>query len=390
MSLRISSVIGVSLLLGGFSAVLGDEPVGDGKTAEPANAAPPRVNLRYVGLKNRTPVAISSLEKGELAKSAGALQFDFPANSFPSDGLDQEFLTFCCEPYVPIASGVSYPFAVEPFGSPTHFGLPGNEAGTAQADRRRKYVRELYGRYYQDTLADPDLANPAFQIALWELIAEPDFPEGPVPFHLFGGSFRSPVPWAESPDAVRRAQRYLESLTGDDSSFDRNPALKDLELVRLTGIAAGDVAAPQSQIALRRHLRPPAQGSDASVGGGSGSGLGRLAGGAGSPLGGGGGGGGGGLLGGGGGNTVANDPLVPPGTNPIDTGGGGGGAGPLDPDPNPPIVDPPVDPPPVTPPPVTPPPNPVPAPPGVVLGLTAFAFLGTRRLRSLAGRAVGK
>lgn len=363
-----------ALLLVGFAA-LADDPPAD-------KPPPPRVRLFYRELLNGTPFPFTLTGKGDFVKPAGALRFEFPEKSFPSDGLDQEFKTYCAEPFVPIVSGKAYPFAVEPFGDPAHFGLPDDDAGRRTAEFRTALIRELFGRFYAETLTDPATANPAFQVALWELIAEPEYPTGPTPFGVFSGAFRTTAAPAEAADFTKRAEEYLAALTGDDSAFANNPDLKDLDLVRLTGLPDGDAAAPESQVTLRRRPSVPAAGSDAPFGG-SGTGLGRLAGGGGPAGGGGGGGGGGGFPGGGttGGGGFTNGPLDP-GTG---TGNGTGTGGPLNPgdpgDPNPPVVVPPVDPPPVT------PPNPVPAPPGVVLGLVAA---GAFALRRLAGRASGK
>ena len=347
----------------------------DAPAEKPEKTPPPRVKLRYVELRDRTPFAFAVQGKGEFLKPAGALHFEFPERSFPSDGLDQDFRTFCAEPFVPIAAGQTYPFAVEPFGDPAHFGLPDDEAGQKQAAKRTRLIRELYGRFYQETLSDPALANPAFQAALWELIAEPTFPEDGKAFSLHAGAFRAAHPAAEAPEFVQRAEQYLSELTGDDASFDRNPALLHLELVRLTGLSEEDVAAPESQLALRRRLRTPASGDGSLLSGGGGSMLGRMAGGGGAPAGGGGGGGGGF---GGGGPGFPNGPgdLIPPGN-----GGDNNGSGPLDPTTPTAPEKPPVDPPPVT------PPNPVPAPPGAILGLAAA---GAFAIRTLAGRRSGK
>lgn len=352
----------------------------DAPTEKTEKTPPPRVKLRYVDLRDRTPFAFTFQGKGDFTKPAGALHFDFPERSFPSNGLDQDFQTFCAEPFVPITAGQTYPFAIEPFGDPVHFGLPDDEAGQKQAAKRTKLIRELYGRFYQETISDPALANPAFQVALWELIAEPNFPDEGKSFSLHSGAFQAANPAAEAPDFVKRAEEYLSELTGDDASFDRNPALLHLELVRMTGLADGDVAAPESQLVLRRQLHAPASGDGSLLGGGGGSMLGRMAGGGGAPAGGGGG-GGGGIGGGGPGLTPFPNDLIPPGN------GGGGPIDPLDPldplDPTKPTTpeEPPVDPPPVI------PPNPVPAPPGLLLGLAA---VGAFTIRRLAGRGSGK
>ena len=67
---------------------------------------------------------------------------------------------------------------------------------------------------------DTTPSAPAFQVALWEVVQEPTIPEGPLPFNLFAGAFRANYPnEAESPEYVQLAQKYVQSLTGDDSIF---------------------------------------------------------------------------------------------------------------------------------------------------------------------------
>ena len=55
----------------------------------------------------------------------------------------------------------------------------------------------------------------------------------------------------DSPEYVQRAQRYVQSLTGDDASYNENPVLAGQNLVRLTGLKSGTNAAAQSQLSLR-------------------------------------------------------------------------------------------------------------------------------------------
>lgn len=374
----------------------------------------PVVTMRYKELTNREEFKFAVANRGEFTKPVGDMNFEFPQGLAPAAGLAAEQRTFCIEPLVPIVAGRLYSFDVGPINTPASYGLPDTPEGKVAAERHATYLRELYGRFYADTLEDNKVATAGFQAALWELAGETQVPDGPMPFSLFTGAFRASYPVeAVAPEYVRTAQRYLQNLTGDDSPFREAKALQGLELVRLNGLVGADGLTPQSQLALRA-----APGDLAGAGGGNGAG-----GGAGgfapnvSPVGAGFGGGGGGAPlgplggrggvpggGGGGGGFGGGFPVTAVGTTgPIVTpvsGAQPGGTSPQEstdsvtnpPPIRPPQVVPPVPEPPITVPPGTPTPptdtptppdgNPVPAPPAVILGLIGVAGLWTaRRLR---------
>jgi hypothetical protein len=261
-------------------------------------------------------------------------------------------------------------------------GMADQDKAELAAQQRALYVKELFGRYYQDPTqkaVNPDEAL-ALQVALWEVVQESEPAQGPPKFDLFAGDFQADYPPADAPAYVTLAQSYLSSLTGDDAAFYENADLRGRELVRLQGIpavttaggfggllaAAGSVA--QSQFALRyAGGGAPAGGGLASALTGTGGGLAGLGGPGGlggGLLGGPGGGGAGALLGGGGGGGGA------PGTG-ITTPPGSG------------ITTPPVNTPPVVTPPVNGPETPgtpVPAPAGLLLGGIALGTFGAWRL----------
>lgn len=374
----------------------------------------PTIRVHYRELLNRQPFSFDMNENGRYKKPAGQLSFTFPENEFPSEGLDEAFRTYCAEPLVPIYAGRDYTFTVEPFGKPSDFDLPDTEEGRATAARRTAFVRELYGRHYVEsgTGAESDIGAPAFQIALWELLREQEFPEGPKPFNLSTGTFRAALDDKEvTPAHVQRAQEYLDDLTGDDAPFIDNEFFTGMELIRLEDVESMNGMPIQAQILPRTTPISSSGGLGeiaglGSLGGlGGGGGLGSGLGMAGAPMLGGGGTGGGGSGGGRGGPGLGL-PLGGGGVPGNNNGNGGGNPGPqigVDPPPTnpptnpptvtpptekPPVDPPPVDPPPVDPPPVDPPPpKPVPAPPGVVLGLVAgVALLGRRfQTRKSAG-----
>ena len=180
-------------------------------TAQDAPAVPrdvpaavsPTVLLRYRELTNREELRLVSAEQ-KFTKSVGDMTMEFPTGVFPSAGIDPAVRTFCVEPLVPMYAGEVYPFAVDPVGKPAAFGLPDTPEGVAAGERRGRFLRELYGRFYNDVTADPKLNAAAFQTALWELTQETEVPDGPMPFSLFTGTFRGDYPAeAEAPAFVR-------------------------------------------------------------------------------------------------------------------------------------------------------------------------------------------
>jgi hypothetical protein len=381
----------------------------------PAPAPQPTVLLRYRELTNRQSFAF--VQAGQKhTKAVGDMTMEFPDGALPAAGLDPAVRTFCVEPLVPMYAGEVYPFQVDPLGKPASFGLPDTPEGVAAGEKRARFVRELYGKYYSEVAADPATNAPAFQVALWELTQETEVPDGPMPFSLATGTFRADYPnlEADSPAFVRTAQRYVQNLTGDDSAFASNQALANMELTRLTALRpVGGAAAGQSQLALRTAAPVAGDGADALALGGPGGGLGGIptgvggrsglaGGGLGGPAVGSPGGFGGGGIGGFGagtpvttatGTTSPGTTTAPGNSGPaaptttfiptiptapgIETGGSSGG----------PSTRPPEFPPPTNPPEgenTPPPPQPVPAPAGLVLVGVAAVALGLRRLRRTA------
>ena len=291
-------------------AGLGRAPVA-GQT--PDENARPVISMRYKELTNRDEFKIAIANRGEFTKPVGDMKFEFPQGFVPSAGLAADQRTFCIEPLVPMFAGRQYDFALGPVNDPVSYGLPDTVEGKAAAERRAVYLRELYGRFYADTTEDNKVATDGFQAALWEIAGESQVPDGPLPFNLFTGTFKANYPVeAEAPEFVRTGQRYLQSLTGDDSSFREANALQGLELVRLTGLVGADGLMPQSQLALRA---APGDLAGAGGGNGAGGGSGGFAPSA-SPI------GGVGIGGGGGGS-----PILPLGGRGGGSPGGGGGFG---------------------------------------------------------------
>ncbi len=135
--------------------------------------------LRYRELTNREEFKFTIADLGGFVKPVGDMNFDNPLGSLPTAGLEPELRTFCVEPAVPIYAGQVYQFAVEPVNLPKNYNLPDTPEGRVAAQTRANYIRELYGRYYGDTLQDPKISAPAFQVIKSCRAYTPHFPLPP-------------------------------------------------------------------------------------------------------------------------------------------------------------------------------------------------------------------
>lgn len=331
--------------------------------------------------------------------NAGVFRWEVPASEFGTQGFDRNFTGYCAEVLVPIVADKTYRFRTNDLYAPANYNLDGvaKEKVNDAANRRTRYILELFGRHFHDPIgkgASTDEAL-AFQVALWEVIQESEPADGAPKLNLFDGDFQANYPKAEAPAYVTKAQTYLDSLTGtDDALFYSNPDLSGRELIRLQGIDNAEGVVAQSQFALRFKnggiggggLSRPLTAGGGGFGGGLGGGLG---GGRGAGGGFGGGSGGGGFFSpgvgngqtipttppvGGGGNTTPppGNSTTPPGILPPNTGNK---VPPVN-QPNPPGPNPPG-----------PNPNPVPAPAGLLLGVIALGTVGTWRFGARALKA---
>ncbi|MFM8271891.1 MAG: hypothetical protein ACKODX_06095 [Gemmata sp.] len=367
-----------------------------------ANGQEPALEVFYSKLEPKAKEQFKYKWKGQdRVCTAGVFRWEVPTTEFGTQGLDRNFAGYCAEVLVPITADKLYRFqtnniyAIENYNvaganaradrtvwdwllGQQHAALPDDAAGRA-AERRTKYILELFGRYFHDPVlkaVDTDEAV-AFQIALWEIIQESEpVVDGALKLDLFSGDFQANYPKDGAPAYVTRAQAFLNSLTGtDDALFYENPDLRGRELIRLKGIENAERVVAQSQYALRFKGGGGVGGgafARALTAGGSGFG-GPPVGGASGAGGYGGGYGGGAVLGGtpGNGNTYN----TTPGDITINKPPNGGPDTPIPPDPPPPD------------PPLPPPSNPVPAPAGLVLGAIALGTLGTWRLTSRAQKS---
>ena len=121
----------------------------------------PDLTLRSRELAGRQELKFVSKAAASV-KPAGLLNWDFPPAGFATVGFETAPQTYCIEPQVPVVPGTEYPFRIEAFGQPRDFGLKDDDDGRKAAARRTKFVRELYGRYYPDSVKDP-AAQAAFQ-----------------------------------------------------------------------------------------------------------------------------------------------------------------------------------------------------------------------------------
>jgi hypothetical protein len=340
----------------------------------------------YQGLSPRADFAFKW--KGEAnSRSVGLLNWSVPGDRVSTGNMGRDFRTFCAQTLIGVTAGETYKFEINLPEMTAGYGLKDDEDGKKEALYRTAYIRELFGRYYVDAINPnkPDEGR-AFQIALWEIInegelpANKDFPAKTSPFDLYKGTFQANYPPpTEIPVYVARAQAMLVPLTGDENQYYANPDLAGYRLVRMNGL--GTIANPnevvQAQFALQKVEGGIGGGGAAVAGGGiAGSPF------AGVPLAGGGGAAGGGVGGGsgGGGGLIAGTGSGNNGSTSTTTTTTTG---------SPPTnntVIPPVGQPPETP--QNPPPtitqfsenNPVPGPPGILLGFVGLAALGGYRV----------
>jgi hypothetical protein len=171
---------------------------------------------------------------------AGTLHWEIPTTVLATGGLERKFDSYSADPLLSLRVGNQYKYDFGPLGRPEVLRATPDEAGKELAARKVRYVHELYGRYYPDpqkSVAELPEIRAAFQIALWELICETDVPDGPMPFHLYTGTFRADYPEpTTAPAPVQLAQEYVQSLTGNDQPFYDHPLFGGSEIVRLDGL----------------------------------------------------------------------------------------------------------------------------------------------------------
>ncbi|MFO0938795.1 MAG: hypothetical protein U0798_20010 [Gemmataceae bacterium] len=230
------------------------------KPARPDAAAPDHVffdggviQATYRELSGRRDLVFTAQDKGAFAKPIGTLNWDIADKQFVNGGLDPQFRTYCCEPLISVTPGRTYKFKFDPIDRPEYFNQPDDEDGRLNTIQRTRFIRELYGKYYNESVSSKENAAAAFQVALWELVSESTpQAENENKFSLFNGTFRTTFDSDEtSPEYVRMGEKYLKSLSGDDRAFFENPTFEHMELVRLTGLPGEDNSVPQSQYALR-------------------------------------------------------------------------------------------------------------------------------------------
>ena len=149
MTHRIQFLLGLAVIAWALVPVTAQESTAGG------------LKLHYRELTDRQVLKFR-MNGAEQSAPIGRLNWDFPSVTFATVGLDPQLSTFCLEPLVPVVAGNDYAFDLEPFGTTKDFNLKEDEAGKKEAERRAKYVRELYGRAYADLLKDPAAVAPAF------------------------------------------------------------------------------------------------------------------------------------------------------------------------------------------------------------------------------------
>ena len=173
---------------------------------------------------------------------------------FGTWGLDRVFNAHSARPLASVEAATMYRFQLRTIGSPAAYHLTDSEANRRESSIRSTYIRELFGRYYNDSFEPRDpldlLINPdagrAFQVALWKLTTEAKLPDpsdpGRAKLDLYDGSFRAEYPDRDKiPSFVVKAQQLLQNLSGDDSAFYSSIG-KYYNLVRINGLQDVDNA----------------------------------------------------------------------------------------------------------------------------------------------------
>jgi hypothetical protein len=169
----------------------------------------------------------------------GALHWMVPPSEFTTGGLDRNYTSYCAQVLVPSVAGKKYRFRMQHMLEPSNYGLEATPEGIRAAEKRVTLIRELFGRYYTDNKTADPVNTLAFQAALWELTQETEPKDRAVSFDMFAGDFQANYPKDQAPDYVLRAQKMLDSLTGNDAIYFENPQLSGRELIRLQGIPSG-------------------------------------------------------------------------------------------------------------------------------------------------------
>ena len=168
-----------------------------GLATAPASGQEPALEVFYTKLEPQE--AFKYKWKGRAATAnAGVFRWEVPETEFGTNGLDRNFTGYCAEVLVPITAEKLYRFRVNSLYAPTNYTLAEDDKAVLTAERRTRYVQELFGRFYRDPVAKS--VNPveavALQVALWEVIQESEPAEGEARRDLFAGDFQAASPRA--------------------------------------------------------------------------------------------------------------------------------------------------------------------------------------------------
>ena len=110
----------------------------------------PDLEVYYTKLEPKEQFKYSWKGK-EAVCSAGVFRWEVPKTEFGTNGLDRNFTGYCAEILVPITENKLYRFRVNSLFAPENYGLEGKEGAVRRAAKRRAtYIKELFGRYFQD------------------------------------------------------------------------------------------------------------------------------------------------------------------------------------------------------------------------------------------------
>ena len=135
-------------------AIIAGVARGDGKVVATYLKTDPAASFAFKTQPQDRFVDAWKNQKGQFTRKSGRLEWQVPETEPGTGRMGREFSTYCAEALVGVVPGKTYQFDVQEPNVPEAFGLPDDPAGWAEADRRARFVRELFGRYYPDSLKD--------------------------------------------------------------------------------------------------------------------------------------------------------------------------------------------------------------------------------------------
>lgn len=187
------------------------------------------VTMRFNNVSPSQGVRIQLNGSGGFNTSAGA--FNWTAKSASKSPADEAFyntydvgdsvITFCVELDQHVSPNNDYTYQLVSLESVPS---PGTVAGGGMSGIKANYIRELFGRFYENVDNSP-LEAAAFQLSIWEIVTD-----NVGAWDLDSGVVRE----LNNSAARAQAESWLGQLTGDVNQFYGNPDFANKEIFGLT------------------------------------------------------------------------------------------------------------------------------------------------------------